>query len=204
VHDLGWGAIGGVIISVGLLAQVRGPERAVAGAQQAALGLLALTGAYVAARDIPALAAPGALVLLAIVIWLHPSRSEILSIGRPSIALLGLTALAAVPLVLYAFDQIGIARADKVSAHARELHWSAMAGMAFAIILTALVASNRSRGARLSAWCTAVALAVYGAGSLLNPDAPSAAAVPWATAAVTWAIAFVATAEWQVRSEGAR
>jgi len=65
------------------------------------------------------------------------------------------------------------------------------------------VASLRARGWRLSAWCAGIGLAVFAAGSLLNPDAPSAAETPWALASLAWSVVFIATAEWVRRRESA-
>src|SRR3954465_3737714 len=83
VLDVGWGAVFGLILPLGLLSQLRRPERRIAGIQQTAVvaSALALAGAvgqngkYLALAGVIAAAST---VLLA----LHPVRRTFLQRGR--------------------------------------------------------------------------------------------------------------------------
>src|SRR4051812_49612546 len=75
ILDVGWGAVFGVILPLGLLTQLRRPERRVAGVQQTAVVALALALAGAAGQKwwyfaLAGGGAGGSAVLLA----LHPAR----------------------------------------------------------------------------------------------------------------------------------
>src|SRR5438046_2205865 len=83
VLDVGWGALFGLILPVGLLAQLRRPERRIAGLQQTAVVALALAGAGVAGEQWRYLApAAGIAGLSAVLLALHPARRTYLDRGR--------------------------------------------------------------------------------------------------------------------------
>jgi hypothetical protein len=119
-----YGALAGIIIPVGVMAQVRAPERKIAGIQQAALGVVALALAGLIATDfypptreecdcglfyvsvLPMAA------FVALLVRLHPARRQFLAGGSsPSRVLAGLAALAAVPWLLYAVQMAANQRA---------------------------------------------------------------------------------------------
>ena len=83
VLDAGWGLVFGVILPLGLLAQLRRPERRIGGIQQAAVVALALAMAGVAgeAWRYGALAA-GVAGVGAVLVALHPARATFLARGR--------------------------------------------------------------------------------------------------------------------------
>ena len=85
VLDAGWGLVFGVILPLGLLSQLRRPERRIAGIQQtAAVGLvLALVGAAGEAWRYMALAA-GIIAACAVLLALHPARRTFLARGQHS------------------------------------------------------------------------------------------------------------------------
>jgi hypothetical protein len=85
-------------------------------------------------------------------------------------------------------------------------HWVNMASMAFALVLTGLLASARMRGWRLTAWCAGLGVAVYGLASMVFarfPDSsvpyPGSEGTEWGIAALVGGLLFVAVAEWEHR-----
>ena len=105
VLDVGWGAIFGVVLPVGLLAQLRRPERRIAGVQQTAVVALALAIAGVAGGSWWYLALAGGIAAVAaVVLALHPARQSFLERGRqPDPTMLALAAVAAGPTLVYAW-----------------------------------------------------------------------------------------------------
>jgi hypothetical protein len=96
VTDLGYGALLGILITGGVLVQLRDSERRIAGVQQAALGSLALLISAPLASDTQNVV-PGliALAAVAVLVALHPARREFF---RPGISFS--PALAAIAVVL--------------------------------------------------------------------------------------------------------
>src|SRR3954451_17686744 len=83
VLDVGWGAVFGVILPLGLLSQLRRPETRIAGIQQTALVAAALAIAGVAGQAEWYLAlAGGVAVASALLLALHPARHTFLARGR--------------------------------------------------------------------------------------------------------------------------
>ena len=102
VLDAGWGLVFGVIVPVGLLAQLRRPERRIAGIQQTAVVALALAVAGIAGEEWGYLAlAAGITGLCAALLALHPARHTFLERGHHlEPVLLALAAVAAVPCLV--------------------------------------------------------------------------------------------------------
>jgi hypothetical protein len=74
-----------------------------------------------------------------------------------------------------------------------------MAVLAILIIVWGLIGASDRPGWRLVAWVAGLASAWYGFQSLLFPAA-SAAPLPWAVAAIIWAVVYVIVAERRARS----
>lgn len=203
VHDLGWGALAGLIVTFGLVAQFR-PERAVA-PFQAVLG--ALTGILLATLLSGAwgfVALP--LVLGGILIALHPQRGKVLGAGpRIDASLAVIAVVAAFPLVAYALDQAAIQRGcPPVDAHCEEFHWASMAALGFGLPLAGLAAAAGGPGRRLAAWLTGLAAVVLGLSSALFPELPSSVGRAWGAVAIAGGALFVALAEWRSRGQRLR
>jgi hypothetical protein len=205
VVDLGFFALGGVVVGGGLVAQLRGPERHIAGLGQALLGLLALAVAGLLGDRVEPLL--GGLILLgaaAIAAALHPANSELLrrSAGR-SVPLAALALVAALPAVSYAARMLVMARDAGPSCFlgqcARGDRFAEMAALTVALVLIALLASARTSGWRISAWSAGVAAATLGLASVLLPDVPGSVGPGWGTLTVIWGLLVVGAAEWQVR-----
>jgi len=198
VTEVGYGALVGIILTLGLLAQLRAPERKIAGMQQAALVIPALLIGSAIAGDaqnlIPALILVPALGIL---LALHPARAEFLSRGTSvSPALLLVAIVGGIPLVAYALH---------MGAEARELtgpphhvqRLSTMSAMAIAILLTGLLAALKTRGWRIPAWSAGSAALVFGLASMVFPDHPGAEGRWWAGLAIAGGVLFIAAAEWE-------
>ncbi|MFL5954353.1 MAG: hypothetical protein ACJ76I_09630 [Gaiellaceae bacterium] len=208
VLDAGWGAVFGILLPLGLLAQVRRPIRRIAGLQQMALVLLALVIAALGAEEWRYFGLVAAVAFaLAILLALHPARDEFLNArgrAKPTLALAA--AVAAAPCLVYT--------ARMTSAQRRHLppldavtngldHWTAMAALALSVLLLVLLASLGTRGWRIPAWSAALAAAAWGTSSLTAPEAHPAggAGRGWAYAAIGWAIAVGACALLEARRE---
>jgi len=129
---------------------------------------------------------------------LHPVRHEVLRLsGRVQRWLLGLTAVAAVPLLPYALNQlqtqIGASPGDP---HAEVGHWTIMSGYALAIVICGVLASLRSAGWRIPAWGAGGLAVLFGLASILMPAQASSVGATWGIGAVIWGALFVAAAEW--------
>jgi len=200
VTDLGYGVLVGIIQTTGLLVQLRGPERKIAGVQQTFLVIPALLIGSAIASDsqnlVPALILlPAVGILLA----LHPARGEFFRRGAAlSWSLLAITVIGAVPLVAYALDMGAQAR-DLVGPPHHVQRLSTMAAMSVAIVLTGLLAALRTRGWRIPAWSAGVVAIMFGLGSVVFPDQPGAVGRGWGGVAIAGGVLFIAVAEWEVR-----
>ncbi len=114
VSEVGYGALAGIIIPVGFLAQLRSPERRIAGLQQVAATVPAYIAAGVLGGDDDFLPfAATVAVAVAITLALHPAPRRFVARGttfRPVLALLALA--AAVPLTVYGLEAAANQRAD--------------------------------------------------------------------------------------------
>jgi hypothetical protein len=170
VLDLGFSALGVVIVTTGLVMQLWEPEHHIAGLQQTVIGLLALGIAGLLGRRVEPLV--GAIILLggtAILIALHPARREFIEIpARPSRRLIALALLAAVPVAVYAVAMLDAARRAGPSCFFGQCAFgdrlAEMAALVIAIVLIALLAAARPGGWRITARSAGVATTVVGAG----------------------------------------
>jgi hypothetical protein len=207
VHDLGWGAIGGLIIAGGLLVQLRNPERKIAPLQQVIVGVAAL----VLSALLPGEFGPFAIVFIvitALIVWLHPARQAVVRPHfRPGAVMGTLAVLAAIPLFVYAFDQIDVEQLEdtiprlREDTHWEENHWSTMAALGFGLPLAALVAAMKATGWLITARFVGAAAIIFGLASLVLDEYASALDTGWALVALAGGIVFVAVAEWEARKE---
>lgn len=180
VTELGYGALIGILITGGMLVQLRAPEGKIAGLQQAALAALALLISSPLAGDDQNLV-PGviALAIVGIAAALHPARREFLAPGTGfSAGLAAVAALGAGPLLAYASSMA--AQAQELSGpphHIQRL--TTMAAMAIAVILVSVLGAFQTRGWRISAWCVGAAAFVMGLGSLVFPNYRGSAGGSW-------------------------
>ena len=209
VLDVGWGAVFGVILPLGLLAQLRRPERRIAGIQQTSLvaAALALAGAAGESWWYLLLAA-GVAGASAALLALHPARRTFLVRDRhPQPALLALAAAAAVPALVYAWRMSSAARRDLPPADAVSNglhHWTVMAALALLAFLLVLLAALRTGGWRIAAISASIAAGAWSISCLLAPTgAAGSEGHGWAWAVLAWALATVAAAVWPETRERA-
>ena len=197
VHDLGYGAMTGILAPAGLLAQVRRPGKAVAGLQQIALCAVAFALAGLLADAGYLVLAGGLAAVLALLLVLHPVGGMALAVpDELSPLLVTLALLPGAPLVLYALDAAEKQRegAPPVDFHAGLGSWGGLTAMGVGIALVALLASARTSGWRTPVWSSAAAAAVWGAGCSTHPDVAGSEGRIWGALAVAWALAFVLAA----------
>jgi hypothetical protein len=208
VLDAGWGAIFGILLPLGLLAQLRRPLHRIAGLQQGGVVVVALAVAAFAAGEWRYVGLIAVIVfVLAILLALHPAREEFRNArggAKPTLALAGL--VAAAPCLSYAARMTSAQRRHlpPVDAVTNGLHhWTAMTALALSVLLLVLLASLGTNGWRIPAWSAALAAAAWGASSLSAPDPHPAggAGRGWSYAAIGWAIAVGACALLEARRE---
>lgn len=198
VTELGYGALIGIIVTGGVLVQLRAPEVKIAGIQQAALAVPALLISGAMSSDHQTLASAGIVAVgVGVLLALHPARAEFLRPGGGfSPALVAITVVGAVPLMGYVLSTAAQARRLFGPPHHVE-RLSNMAAMAIAIVLVGLLASLRTRGWRIPAWSAGLSSMVFGVASMVYPDHPAAAGRGWGAVAIAGGTLFIATAEWE-------
>lgn len=187
-------------ILIGTVVQLRRPEDRVAPLLMILLVPVIFifielaTGTFTIASNAPLLVP---LVLLAL---LHPRARGVVRIPRLNGLMAALSAAAAAVWIPFAYNQAQLQMlAAPGDAHAEMQHWSRMAVFALLLILWALIGASDYRGWRLTAWVAGLGSIWYGLQSLLFPVA-SAAALPWALAAVAWGVAYIFVAERRARA----
>ena len=202
VHNSGYGGLNGAIVTVGFLVQNWRPETKISAFYQVVAaavasliaGLLSLTVFAVFGLFI---AIPAAILLI-----LHPYRSEILRPEREgfSATLMALTVLSAVPLVWLAVSMSEFQRTGVQSdPHVEEGHWFTMAAMALGILLTGALASFKFRGWHITAWSAGAAAFLYGLASVIFPTLPGSEGTGWGIGAMLGGALFVSVAQWERR-----
>ncbi|MGH9133725.1 MAG: hypothetical protein ACRDZZ_07295 [Ilumatobacteraceae bacterium] len=204
-HDVAYGALFTTLV-VGVVVQLRHPERNVAGMVMALIPSASLLLAAVLVDDIDRVFEFNPLryaaAVASVTVLLHPSgRGFFRSFRLTAVSwpMLAVVAVAAIPLLSFASDNIALQR-DVTDMHTFMGHYGFMAALAYTIIAVGALASMRPAGWRLTVWVAALLAAVLGATSLLYPDAASSLATEWALASLAWAAAFAALA---VRSHDA-
>lgn len=196
VHSLHWGAYMGVLTAVPLVALAMRPT--VAAAQQAAT----VVAAFVVASLAAAMFDPAIVifpVLIGLLLILHPQRGELFRRGtRFSPSLGALAAVVTLPSLWYAWSEIQVHLAAPLTDPHRgppEAHYVTGAALVLAIAGVAWLASLRTAGWRLPAWCTGTAMALTGAVSVWLPDWTSSFGRLWGVAALVWGLTFIAVAQ---------
>lgn len=122
---------------------------------------------------------------------LHPTRRDLVRVGRFEPTLAGLTAIAAVPWVVFALGQTRLQRVDvSGDVHAEAGHWGLMAGFGILVLVWGLIGASDRTGWRIAGFLAALSSVLYGFHSLLFPEVASAASTVWAIAAVLWGVVF--------------
>jgi hypothetical protein len=205
VTDLGFFALGAVIIATGFIVQLRRPEHNIAGLQQAVIGLLALGVAGLIGERVEPLA--GALLFLvatAILVALHPARREFFKVrSRLSPRLAALSLLAAIPATAYAIVMLIQARQAGPSCFFGQCaygdRFAELAALAIAIVVVGMLAAAKPEGWRVTAWSVGAAAAILGAVSTGLPELPGALGQLGGAFALAWGVLFIAVAKWEAQ-----
>lgn len=201
VLSLAYGAVAGIVLPVAFLALVRAPERRPAAVQQIVAVTVAFALAGAAGLDPLSFVSVATLVvMLAALLAVHPARPQILpGAGRAARPVLVLTALAAVPWLVYALDAAANSRQamppDDMAARPQAGGWAGATVMAFVVLLLAVLAATRSPGSRVPLWSAALTSFVFGVASVLSPQAPGSAGRLWGALAVAWGLVLLITGE---------
>ncbi|WP_255196679.1 hypothetical protein [Halorarius litoreus] len=136
------------------------------------------------------------LVLISLATVLHPAGRDLLQRGESySPAMLALVAVAAVPMLAFAADQV-TRQLTASDPHAAVGHYSAMAQFAVVPLVYAGLAAIGMRGWRVAAWVGALPVAYYGLLAVSFTGQTGSTGVTWGSAAVLWAASFVVVTEY--------
>jgi branched-subunit amino acid permease len=202
VLDAGWGLVFGVIVPLGLLAQLRRPERRIAGIQQTAVVAFALAVAGIAGEEWWYLAlAAGITGACAALLALHPARRTLLARGRHlEPVLLALAAVAAIPCLVYAWRMVSAQRRDLPPADAVTNglhHWTVMTALSLLVLLLVVLAALRTTGWRLPAISASIAAGAWAISCLLAPgSAAGSEGHAWAWTALVWGVVTLTATLW--------
>ena len=142
-------------------------------------------------------------VLFTGVLWtLRPSARPPANDGRPSWVLLGLVAIAVVPLLAYALGEAELQRTLTDNDHSRFFHFVETSFYAAGILAIGLLAAFRPFTYRMAAWSAGIGVIVLGCASLIFSSYASAVQLPWPWLAIAGGIAFIAVAEWEMSRRG--
>lgn len=199
VHDLSWGILGGLVLTGALVVQIKDSTGKIATMQAFVLTVVVM-GVVLTIAD------PSPLILVflgvtALLVYLHPARSRLMEVGdgwQPFLA--GLAILGAIPLVIYALDQIDIQRLDLNDPHWEEGHFGQMAAWAVVMPALGLLTARRTPGWIWVARGAALGTSLMGLISLIYPDNVSSLGTAWGTATIVGALVFAAAAEMEARS----
>ena len=203
IHDLTFGFVFLPTV-VGMLAQLRRPARNIAGMAMALVPWIGLLLAAVLSGDPVRVLlfnpSPPVIAMTVIAALLHPAGRAFFrsfTVARINWLMLALVAVAAGPLLAFAFANVGLqgALGGTANEHAGMGHYGFMAAFGFAAVGVGLLASLRPEGWWLPAWVAGLLPALLGLASLIYPGVDSSLDPFWGLAAIAWGIAFVAAAE---------
>ena len=202
VLDVGWGAVFGVVLPLGLLALLRRPERRIAGVQQTAVVALALALAgALGERWWYLVLAAGVGAIAVVLVALHPARQTFGLRGQqPDRSMLVLAAVAAGPSLVYVWRMASAQRRDlpPTDAVSNGLHhWTVMGALALLVLLLVLLAALRTPGWRIPAISASIAAGAWAISCLLAPaGAAGSEGHAWAWMVLAWAVVTLAAATW--------
>jgi len=142
------------------------------------------------------------LVGVAVLTILAPARAELLRFGSPNVAMLSLAIVAAIPAIVFAWDNARIMLqmdpAMDMSGHWKYHHWSGVAASALGVVLAAIVVSFRSPGDRMWTWVVGFAAMLFGLAGIIFSDAvryPSSIGTLWGVGVFFVGLVYIVVAE---------
>lgn len=200
LHVMGIAAVVAVFL-LGLFVQAYKPRRRVAAMWGAFLTIvIASAGTIYFGVGRPEEVIPF-LVLTGAALIAHPAgRGLIRRVGGTSPAMIGLLALAAIPVLAFVVTQLSLTT-HPTDPHAVDGHYVMMIALVMAPLAYGAVSALGLAGWRLAAWLAAAPMAYYGVLSMVFLDQVGSTGVFWGAAAIIWAVAFVAVAEYSRRTD---
>jgi len=142
------------------------------------------------------------LVVVVVLTILAPARAELLRFGAPNVAMLSLAIVAAIPAIVFAWDNARIMLdGDPMhdpTGHWKYHHWSGVAASALGVVLAAVVVSFRSPGDRLWTWVVGFATMLFGLAGIIFSDAaryPSSIGTLWGVLVLFVGLVYIVVAE---------
>lgn len=213
IHIFAVGVLAWVTVAA-VLMQLRRPASQVAAAWAITLTAVLPTAPWIMFTDLALTDLPEELtVIVAIVIGIavlaffsHPSslRAKVTPVAQRSVVLFALTALAAIPLFVYAVGQFGIhLDSGPGDEHWAWGHWILMAAFVMLAVVYGLLAAARVSGWRFALWAAGLQVAALGIASL-GITAVSQLSTPWAVLAILWGVVFIVVGELEARRDDPR
>jgi hypothetical protein len=147
-------------------------------------------------------------IVVAVLTVLAPTRNELLRFGAPNVALLSLSIIAAIPAVVFAWDNARIMlQADPMTdmtGHWKYHHWSGVAASALGVVIAAAVVSFRTPGDRMWTWVVGMSAMLFGlAGIIFSDDLryPSSIGTLWGVLVLFVGLVYIVVAEVSGRAE---
>ena len=201
VHDVAWGVIAGLFLTVGWLMSLKDPERKVAILQVQVLVAALFVLVSLISGELVNPFTLAIVVLIGITTYLHPARARLTDFGgsfSPVLAVLSLIGL--VLFAKFGWDQMDAQRAaGNGDEHAEELHYATMALFAFGVPLAGLIVSRKTAGWRHAGWLVGLGMALLGLVSILYENKVGALESPWSIAALVGGLVFIAAVEMESR-----
>ena len=147
-------------------------------------------------------------IVLIVLTVLAPTRNDLLRFGSPNLAMLSLAIVAAIPAIVFAWDNARIMLQgdpmNDMSGHWKYHHWSGVAASALGVVLAAIVVSFRSPGDRMWAWVVGFATMLFGLAGIIFSDAvryPSSIGTLWGVGVFFVGLVYLVVAEVSSRAD---
>lgn len=184
------GLAGGGLIGLFSILWVMRPERTAFFHVLVAQSLAWLIGGLMGGDLVTGFYISGVIGLL-ILAALYPARRSLLRLpGRPSVAMLTYTLIAAFPAWIYAVTYAELQHGPASDPHVQMHHWSGVAVAAVAIVAAGIASSLRGEGWRVASAATAGAAALFGVAGLIFSETPGAPDQAWSWIAIAAGIGF--------------
>lgn len=151
-----------------------------------------LAGTYTVAGTAPFI------IAILLVTVLHPAARELLRPPRWDLPMLGLTALAAAPWIVYAVHT-GDAARDAGRGFEVD-HLTFMGALAVLVLLWGIIGASDRRGWHFAAGAALVASGFIALQSIIYPNVLSGLSGAWAAAALAWCLAYAGAAALRLRA----